>query len=59
VDKTTKALVRLVDQKGAPAVADMLGHDSTQRVQRWVRNEEIPKSHVGMVGKILIERGVK
>lgn len=53
MDKTTKRLLSLVKEKGAPAVAVILGHQSTQRVQRWVREKKIPGTQLGVVAQIL------
>ena len=57
MDKTTKAFLRLTKKDGSPAVSLMLGHLSTQRVERWFKKKHIPKIQIGMVERILRAKG--
>ena len=58
MDNITRTLIKLVSKKGAPVVSEMLGHDSTHRVQRWFKNRKIPTTQLGNVRTIFILKGV-
>lgn len=53
MDEVTTKLIELVNDKGAAHVSSLLGHNTTLRVQRWVKSKEIPQTQVGTVATIL------
>tara|TARA_R110000803_G_scaffold162194_1_gene225818 strand:+ start:24650 stop:24841 length:192 start_codon:yes stop_codon:yes gene_type:complete len=52
MDETTNLLINLVKETTALKVSTLLGHDTTQKVERWVRNKSIPSSQIGTVSQI-------
>lgn len=53
----SKLLFQLIDERGALAVASMLGHDDTAIILRWKKEGEIPRGKRWDVQEILIKEG--
>ena len=53
MDNTLERLKSLVHERGLPQAAAILGHQSTQRLDRWLKNKSIPSQEQGVVKKLL------
>ena len=52
--KVQLAFIKIVDEKGLPYVAQILGEKTTRNVQNWyISADGIPTSKIGMVERIL------
>ena len=54
--KDTISLIEIsIEMKGILKTAEVLGHDDTDRIKRWVRDQEIPKTQLKGVHELLIK----
>lgn len=51
-------LFKLIDEKGKRHVIDMLNHDTTAIIERWLRDGDIPRAKRWDVLEAMVKEGV-
>lgn len=55
MEKTTiELLAQFIKKHSVLKAAEIFGHDSTKRVERWVKDQEIPKSMDSLIRNIIL-----